>query len=103
MSNMLSILGSSLAQATGKEEGICRGLLRLSIQDSVEYLQETTDLAQVAAHIQTMTYQDWKNIIEGGVLAQRLANMGIAEPGDIVTGLKQTLAEKQSLLTMTAQ
>jgi len=103
MSSMLHVLGASLAQATGKEESICRGLIRLSIMDSVEYLRQSSDFAQVAAHMQTMAYQDWKAVLEGAVLAQRLANIGITEPAGVVARLKQTLVEKQSLLTMAAR
>jgi hypothetical protein len=102
MSNMLYILGASLAQTTGKEEGICRGMLCLSVMDSVKHLQQTSDITQVLAHMQTMTYQDWKAIIEGTALLQRVASIGITRPVDVIARLKQTLVEKQSLLTMAA-
>ena len=103
MSNMLHILGASLAQATGKQEILCRGLLRLSVLDSVEHLRQSSDLKQVMAHMQTMTYQDWKAFVEGAVLSQRLENIGVSRPADVVAQLKQTLADAQSLLTMSAR
>ena len=103
MSNMLYVLGASLAQATGKSEILCRGLLRLSVLDSVEHLRQTSDLNQVMDYMRTMSYQDWKTFVEGAVLSQRLANIGVARPADIVGQLRQTLADAQSLLTMAAR
>ena len=49
-----------------------------------------------------MTYQDWKAVIEGPVLSQCLASIGIKDVAPVVAQLKQTLVEQQSLLTMTA-
>ncbi|MBN2005722.1 MAG: hypothetical protein JXA21_20365 [Anaerolineae bacterium] len=102
MSKMIDSLGVSLAQAIGKEEMICRGLLRLTIMDSVDHLRRTSDYGQTMAYIRTMSYQDWKNILEGPALSQRLRSVGIREPSVIVDRLKQTLVEQQSLLTMAA-
>ena len=103
MSNMmLYVLGESLAQATGKNETLCRGLLRLTVMDSVEPLRQTPDPNQAMAYMKTMAFEDWKAIIEGAVLSQRLANIRVAKPDDVVARLRQTLVEKQSLLTMTA-
>ena len=102
MSNMFYSLGATLAQAISREEMVGRGVLRLSIMDSVEKLQQMTDVTQATAHIQTMNYQDWKAVLEGPVLSQRLMNLGITEPSVVVARLKQTLADQQSLLTMTA-
>jgi hypothetical protein len=102
MSNMFYSLGATLAQAISREDMVGRGVLRLSIMDSVEKLQQMTDVTQATAHIQTMNYQDWKAVLEGPVLSQRLMNLGITEPSVVVARLKQTLADQQSLLTMTA-
>ncbi len=102
MSKMIESLGVSLAQAIGKEEIVCRGLIRLSVMDSAERLQRTSDYGQIMAYIKTMGYQDWKNVIEGSALLQRLKSVGIKEPVVVVNKLKQTLVEQQSLLTMTA-
>ncbi|MBN2005724.1 MAG: hypothetical protein JXA21_20375 [Anaerolineae bacterium] len=102
MSKMIDSLGVSLAQVIGKEEMVCRGLLRLTVMDSVERLRRTSDYGQTMAYIRTMGYQDWKNILEGSVLLQRLKSVGIREPVIVVNKLKETLIEQQSLLTMAA-
>lgn len=105
MSNMLSTLGASLSQATGKDEILCRGVLRMTIINSVEHLRQMTDPIQTTietvAHITKMTYDDWKAIIEGSALPRNLANIGVKEPNVVVTRLKQALIDQQSLLTMT--
>lgn len=102
MSNMFYSLGAALAQTIGREEMVGRGILRLCIMDSVDQLRQMTDVIQATDYIKTMNYQDWKAILEGSVLSQRLANMGIQEPSIVVVRLKQTLVDQQSLLTMTA-
>src|SRR5512145_2380459 len=102
MSNMLNILGSTMAHTIGQDEMVCRGLLRLSIMDNLDPSRTSSDLNQVATHIKTMGYQDWKTVLDGPVFVQRLSNMGIKEPVGVVARLKQTLVEQQSLLTMTA-
>ena len=106
-SNMLYILGSSLAQAIGEEEIVCRGVLRLTITSGVEQLRQISDpgqaITETIAYMKKMTYQDWKAIIESPALPQSLANIGIKESGTAVSRLKQTLVEQQSLFTMTAR
>lgn len=101
--NMLYVLGASLAQAISKDETICRGIVRLAVTDSVPHLRQTSDPSQASAYIKTMAYEDWKAIVEGPVLFQRLTNLGIKDPAGIVARLRQTLVEKQSLLTMLAR
>jgi hypothetical protein len=102
MSKMIDSLGVSLAQAIGKEEMVCRGLLRLTIMDSVAYPQKTSDYGQTMVYVKKMSYQDWKDIIEGPALARRLRSVGIKDPAAVVNVLRQTLVEQQSLLTMGA-
>ncbi len=100
MSKMIDSLGICLAQAIGKEEAVCRGLLRLTIMDSVDQLRRTSDYTQTMSYIRRMGYQDWKDVIEGQALSRRLKSVGIREPDVVVDKLKQTLVEQQSLLTM---
>ncbi|MBN1428859.1 MAG: hypothetical protein JXB07_10780 [Anaerolineae bacterium] len=106
MSNMLNVLGASLAKAISAEELACRGLLRLTVMTSVEQLKKESNprqaTIQTIAYVNKMTYQDWKTVIESPLLSQRLANIGIKEPPSIVGQLKQTLIEQQSLFTMAA-
>jgi len=102
MSKMLDSLGMTLAQTIGKEAMVCRGLLRLTIADSAEQLWQTSDYGQIMSRTRMMSYQDWKDIIEGPALVQRLKGIGIQDPTIIVTELKQTLIEQQSLFTMMA-
>ena len=107
MSNMLSVLGASLAKSINAEEIVCRGLLRLTVMSSVEQLKKASNPSQATiqtiAYVNKMTYQDWKTVIEGPMLSQRLTSIGIKEPPKIVDQLKQTLVEQQSLFTMAAR
>jgi hypothetical protein len=104
---MLYVLGSSLAQEIKADEIVCRGLLRLTIMSSVEQLKQVSNPSQATiqtiAYVNRMNYQDWKTIIEGPMLYQRLANIGIKEPPSVVSRLRQTLIEQQSLFTMSAR
>jgi len=104
---MLYVLGTRLAQTISADETVCRGLLRLTVMSSVEQLKQVSDPRQATiktiAYVNKMTYQDWKNVIESPMLYQRLANIGIKEPPNIVNQLKQTLVEQQSLFTMAAR
>ncbi len=106
MSNMLYILGASLAQALGKDEILCRGVLRMTIINNVRHLRQLTDPVQSTAasmaYITKMTYQDWKALIEGPALSQNLANIGIKDTSHLSARLMQTLVEQQSLFTMSA-
>src|SRR5512145_1843123 len=102
MSNMLYILGSTLAGAIGQVATICRGLLRLTIMDKMDLMQKASAPSQIETHIKAMSYQDWKNILDGPIFMQRLANIGVKEPVGVVAQLKRILVEQQSLLTMTA-
>lgn len=102
MSKMIESLGTTLAQTIGKEAIACRGLLRLAIIDSAEHLRQTSDYSQTMAHIKMMGYQDWKDIVEGPALVQRLKGVGITDPAPVVARLRQTLIEQQSLFTMSA-
>ncbi len=102
MSGMLQILGAALAQATGTQEATCRGLLRLTITDSVVELSTATP-QQILSHINTMSYDGWKMTLEHPELSRRLTAIGVKDAGSVVSELKQTLVEKQSLLMMTVQ
>ena len=102
MSNMLYILGDRLAQLTGTQEMICRGMLRLSIMDSLPNMQ-TADGQQALAYMKAMTYADWQVAIESQALSSRLAAIRVKEPATVVAQLKRTLVEKQSLLTLSAR
>jgi hypothetical protein len=102
MSDMFNILGARLAQAIGREEAICRGLLRLSVLDRLQQLQPTADTGQVMVYIRQMAFRDWQAVLEGPVLARRLKNIGVAEPANVVDQLQGTLVETQSLLAISA-
>ena len=102
MSAMLHILGATLATATEKEEIVCRGLLRLSIAEHTA-LNQQTDPAQLAAHIKTMTYADWVQVLSRQTLLERLSSLGVLQATQVLAHLKQTLIEKQSLLTIAAR
>jgi hypothetical protein len=106
VSNMLYTLGASLAQVIGEDEILCRGVLRMTVINSVKHLQQMTDPAQATtetiAYMKKMTYQDWKVIIEGPALSKTLANIGIKETSTLTARLMQTLVEQQSLFTMAA-
>jgi hypothetical protein len=106
VNNMLYVLGSQLAKTINADETVCRGLLRLTIMTSVEQLKQASSPSQATiqavTYVNKMTYQDWKSIIEGPMLYQRLANIGIKEPPTVVDQLRQTLIEQQSLFTMIA-
>ena len=107
MSNMLYTLGASLAQVIDKDEILCRGVLRMTVINSVEHLREMNDplktTTETAAYLARMTYQDWKAIIEGAALPKNLARLGIKETPTLATRLMQTLVEQQSLFTMAAR
>lgn len=107
MSNMLYTLGANLAQVTGKDEILCRGVLRMTIISSVPHLRQIADPIQATtettAYITKMTYQDWKAIIEGPTLSRTLMNIGIKETSVFTTKLMQALVEQQSLFTMAAR
>ncbi len=107
MSNMLYILGTSLAQVTGKDEILCRGVLRMTVINSVEHLRQLTDpvkaTTETTAYLTKMNYQDWKAIIEGQAFSRNLANIGVKETSTPTARLMQTLIEQQSLFTMTAR
>lgn len=102
MSNIFYSLGAALAHSIGREEMIGRGLLRLCIMDREEQLRQVSGGIQSTDYIQTMNYEDWKAVLEGAVLSQRLANIGVSEPTVVVDRLKQVLVDQQSLLTLTA-
>lgn len=106
MTNMLHILGASLARVIGEDEVVCRGVLRLTIMNSVDELKQVSDpgkaTTQTIAYIKKMTYQDWKTIIEDSSLHKSLASIGINNSAPVIAQLRQTLVEQQSLFTMTA-
>jgi hypothetical protein len=107
VSNMFHILGASLAQEIGKDEVLCRGVLRMAVENSVKHLRQMTDpikaVNETLTHITNMTYQDWKIIIEGPALAQILTNIGVKSTPALTARLMETLIEQQSLFTMAAR
>ncbi len=107
MTNMLYALSASLAQAIGQDELLCRGVLRMSIINSVQRLREINDpvraTTEAANYITKMTYQDWKAIIEGPALSRNLTVIGIKDAPAATARLLQALVEQQSLFTMTAR
>ena len=107
MSNMYDILCASLAQEIGKDEILCRGLLRITVTNSVRHLQQISDpvrtVTETTAYISRMGYQDWKNIIDGPRLTQILANVGVKDPPNVIARLMQILVEQQSMFTMAAR
>jgi hypothetical protein len=107
VSNMFYILGASLAQAIGEDETLCRGVLRMSIMNSVQHLRQITDpvksTTETTAYIPMMVYRDWETIISGPAFSQTLTNIGIKETSTIRARLMQTLVEQQSLFTMSAR
>ncbi len=106
MSNMLYTLSASLAQVTKTDEILCRGVLRMTVINSVKHLREITDPVKATTesvdYITRMTYQDWKDILEGSALPRNLATVGIKETSSVAARLMQTLVEQQSLFTMAA-
>ena len=104
---MLYTLGASLAQATGKDEILCRGVLRMTIMNNVPRLREMRDplqaMTETTAYVARMTYQDWKAVVEGSALFQNLMLMGIKETSTVIARLSQVLVEQQSLFTMAAR
>mgnify|MGYP001329477496 CR=1 FL=1 len=107
MSNMLNTLSVSLSEATGEDEVLCRGVLRMAIKNNVQHLRQMTDPVkssnETMTYITKMTYQDWKAIIEGPALSRMLGAIGLKETSILKTHLMQTLVEQQSLFTMGAR
>ena len=104
---MYDILCASLAQEIGKDEILCRGLLRIIITNNVQRLQQIDDpiksITETTSHASRMSYQEWKTIIENPRFSQTLSNVGIKEPSAVANHLLQTLVEQQSLFTMGAR
>ena len=90
MSNMLFILGERLAALIEKQEFICRGMLRMAVEDGAQQLN-------------TMSFRDWETVLQGEALSRRLTNVGVEDSAKVVAALRQTLVEKQSLLTMSVR
>src|SRR5690242_2622121 len=61
---LLNVFANRLAELIQRELFLCRGMLRISIMD-------------LEKNIGAMTFQDWKEVLEGPV-AQRLAAITIA-------------------------
>ena len=103
MSMMLNILGARLAKLSDKSELSCRGIIRYAVSDNVEHLQNTLDYKVWHNHLQTMSYYDWDDILQSPSFSKRLANIGLKDTPDVVHHLRQTLVEKQALLTLAAR
>ncbi|MBK9923747.1 MAG: hypothetical protein IPP66_00515 [Anaerolineales bacterium] len=106
MSNMFHTLGASLAQEIGKDEVLCRGVLRMAVANSVKSLQRISDpvktMNETLTYITNMKYRDWKTLIEGPSLSQILTNIGVKDVTAVTDRLMETLVEQQSLFTMEA-
>ncbi len=106
MSNMFHTLGASLSQEIGKDEVLCRGVLRMAVVNSVKSLQRTSDpikaMNETLNYIADMKYRDWKSVIEGPSLSQVLMNIGVKDMPAVIDRLLETLVEQQSLFTMEA-
>jgi hypothetical protein len=107
VSNMFYALGASLAQEIGKDEVLCRGILRRAVVNSVKHLQQISDpikaMNETLTHITNMTYRDWKTLIDGPALSLILTNIGIKDAPALTNRLMDTLIEQQSLFTMEAR
>jgi len=107
VSNMFDILCVSLAQEIGKDEILCRGLLRIILTNNIKYLQQISDPIKVVtetnSYASRMTYQAWKTIIESPGFSQALSKFGIKESSTVTARLMLTLVEQQSLFTMAAR
>lgn len=103
MSNMFHTFSASLAEATGKDELLCRGVLRMTILNSVNGLRNTSDPVETMNYILNMTYQDWKAIFEGPALSKILVRLGMKDTTAVSAHLMETLVEQQSLFTMSAR
>ena len=98
MKKMHLILGKDLAERTGKNETVCRGLLRLAIQDQCGF----DDPALVEGYLKRMGFREWERVLNDANLAKRLANVGVQNSSDAIAQAKRTLVEKQSLFTMSS-
>jgi len=107
VSNMFQILCMSLAKEIGKDEILCRGLLRVIITNNVKRLQQITDpvraITETNSYTSRMSYQEWKTILESPGFSQTLSNVGISDSSAVTARLMQTLVEQQSLFTMEAR
>lgn len=102
INNMLYILGARMADVIGRPEMSCRGLLRYALIDSVVDL-DMSNVGQVMDHLNRMTYEDWRRLLEGETLRRRLNTIGISDPDKIIAELKAVLVEHQSLLTISVR
>lgn len=103
MNNMLNILALDLAQISGLDGVICRGILRLTIMDITPGFENLQDFTLVFNHLAQMNYADWQRVLGHEVLIRRIKNMGVKNPADIIEKLKQSLVAKQSLLTLSTR
>jgi hypothetical protein len=107
VSNMFQILCVSLAKEIGKDEILCRGLLRVIITNNVRHLQQIADpvkaITDTASYASRMSYQEWKTILESRGFSQTLSSVGIKDASAVTARLMQTLVEQQSLFTMGAR
>ena len=98
MKKMHLILGKDLAERTGQNEIVCRGMLRLAIQDQCGF----DDPALVERYLEKMGFREWETVLNNANLARRLANVGVKNGSEALAQLKRTLVEKQSLFTMSS-
>jgi len=87
---MLFVLGERLAVLTEKQEHVCRGMLRIAVEDG-------------ARQLNAMSFRDWDLVLQGEALSRRLMNAGVGDSAKVIAALRQTLVDKQSLLTMSAR
>ena len=99
MKKMLYILGDEIANVTGIQATVCRGMMRLT----AEKVCDSINPMIIEAFIEKLDFFGWQNIINDPSFSQRLANMGIKNVPGVVAQAKRTLVERQSLFTLAAR
>ncbi len=102
MGKILSILGGALAHEIGKEEAMCRGLLRLTITEIAEQVKSLREPAEIQAYIESMKFEDWETLIKDENFIRRLRNIGVQQPDRVAQYLRETLIQNQSLIVLSA-
>ncbi len=103
MNKMLSVLGLALAKEIGKEEFICRGLLRLTIIEIAEQAEELLDPGKIQAYIDNMKFEDWESLFRDDKFTRRLKNMGVLHTDKIIQNMQKTLVQTQSLIVLSVR
>ncbi len=99
MKKMLFILGEEIAQLTGLQVTVCRGVMRLAAEKACG----SNDPMAIEAHIEKLGLAGWQNLLGDAELGQRLANMGVKNVPAVIKRAGQILVERQSLFTLAAR